>query len=84
MIRFVDLFAGIGGIRLGFEQAMRDIGLRCECVLSSEIDSHAQETYPTKAEPGAWWEPSHRGGGAPTPEEAEVIDLTDYRRKVQA
>lgn len=45
MIRFVDLFAGIGGIRLGFEQAMRDIGLNCECVLSSEIDVHAQETY---------------------------------------
>lgn len=46
--------------------------------------AQAQETYPTKAEPGAWWEPSHRGGGAPTPEEAEAIDLTDYRRKVQA
>ena len=45
MIRFVDLFAGIGGIRLGFEQAMRDLGLPCECVLSSEIDAHAQETY---------------------------------------
>ena len=45
MIRFVDLFAGIGGIRLGFEQAMLDIGLSCECVLSSEIDSYAQETY---------------------------------------
>ncbi len=45
MIRFVDLFAGIGGIRLGFEQAMGDIGLDCECVLSSEIDAHAQETY---------------------------------------
>ena len=45
MIRFVDLFAGIGGIRLGFEQAMNDIGLNCECVLSSEIDAHAQETY---------------------------------------
>ncbi len=45
MIRFVDLFAGIGGIRLGFEQAMRDIGIPCECVLSSEIDVHAQETY---------------------------------------
>lgn len=45
MIRFVDLFAGIGGIRLGFEQAMKDLGLSCECVLSSEIDTHAQETY---------------------------------------
>lgn len=45
MIRFVDLFAGIGGIRLGFEQAMKELGISCECVLSSEIDRHAQETY---------------------------------------
>ena len=45
MIRFVDLFAGIGGIRLGFEQAMQEFGLETECVLSSEIDDHAQETY---------------------------------------
>ena len=45
MIRFVDLFAGIGGMRLGFEQCLSDMGLRSECVLSSEIDVHAQETY---------------------------------------
>ena len=45
MIRFVDLFAGIGGIRLGFEQAMNELAVDCECVLSSEIDTHAQETY---------------------------------------
>lgn len=45
MIRFVDLFAGIGGIRLGFEQTMAELGADCECVLSSEIDKHAQETY---------------------------------------
>jgi DNA (cytosine-5)-methyltransferase 1 len=45
MIRFVDLFAGIGGIRLGFEQAMHDFGMACECVLSSEIDEHARATY---------------------------------------
>lgn len=45
MMRFVDLFAGIGGIRLGFEQAMSDLGVDCECVLSSEIDKYAQETY---------------------------------------
>ena len=45
MIRFIDLFAGIGGIRLGFEQAMRDIGIKAECVLSSEINAHSQETY---------------------------------------
>ncbi|WP_142907265.1 DNA cytosine methyltransferase, partial [Klebsiella pneumoniae] len=26
MIKFVDLFSGTGGIRLGFEQAMKEIG----------------------------------------------------------
>ncbi|WMP16013.1 DNA (cytosine-5-)-methyltransferase [Thiothrix lacustris] len=45
MMRFVDLFAGIGGIRLGFEQTMQALGIPCECVLSSEIDKHAQDTY---------------------------------------
>ena len=45
MIRFVDLFAGIGGMRLGFEQCMQERGVNHACVLSSEIDSHAQETY---------------------------------------
>ena len=45
MVKFVDLFAGIGGIRLGFEQAMRELGIESECVLSSEIDKDAQETY---------------------------------------
>lgn len=37
----IDLFAGIGGIRLGFEQAFKDI----ECVFTSEIDKHAVQTY---------------------------------------
>lgn len=37
--RFIDLFAGIGGIRLGFEQA----GGRC--VFSSEYDEDACRTY---------------------------------------
>ncbi len=45
MIRFVDLFAGIGGIRLGMEQALARLGLQGECVLSSEINPKAQETY---------------------------------------
>lgn len=37
--KFIDLFAGIGGIRLAFE----DIG--GECVFTSEWDSYAQRTY---------------------------------------
>ena len=36
---FIDLFAGIGGVRLGFQQ---NEGL---CVFSSEFDKHAQATY---------------------------------------
>jgi DNA (cytosine-5)-methyltransferase 1 len=45
MIRFVDLFAGIGGIRLAMEQALAEQGLQGQCVLSSEIQPKAQETY---------------------------------------
>lgn len=40
-MKVIDLFAGIGGIRLGFEQAFDDI----ECVFSSEIDKFAIQTY---------------------------------------
>jgi len=37
--KFIDLFAGIGGLRLGLEAAGG------ECVYSVEIDKHAQATY---------------------------------------
>ncbi|HEV2556961.1 MAG TPA: DNA (cytosine-5-)-methyltransferase [Bosea sp. (in: a-proteobacteria)] len=37
--RFIDLFAGIGGLRMGFET----IGGRC--VFTSEWDLHSQKTY---------------------------------------
>ncbi|MBE9008017.1 DNA (cytosine-5-)-methyltransferase [Fortiea sp. LEGE XX443] len=46
-IRFVDLFAGIGGIRLAFEQAAQLIDLKTECVLSSEIDEDSKFVYGT-------------------------------------
>lgn len=45
MIRFIDLFAGIGGIRIGAENALNKNGFRSQCVLSSEIDEKACETY---------------------------------------
>lgn len=38
-ISFIDLFAGIGGIRLGFEAN------GTECVFSSEWDKYCQKTY---------------------------------------
>jgi DNA (cytosine-5)-methyltransferase 1 len=37
--KIIDLFAGIGGIRLGFEP------YGCECVFSSEWDADAQKMY---------------------------------------
>ena len=38
-MKFIDLFAGIGGLRLGFEK------LGAKCVFSSENDKYAQVTY---------------------------------------
>jgi len=37
--KFVDLFAGIGGMRLAFESC------GCQCVFSSEWDKYCQKTY---------------------------------------
>lgn len=43
-VKFIDLFAGLGGIRLGFEKAFQDLGLRTECVMTSEIKPYAVKT----------------------------------------
>lgn len=37
--KFIDLFAGVGGIRLPFDE------IGGECVFSSEIDKFARQTY---------------------------------------
>ncbi len=41
IIKFVDLFAGLGGTRLGFEQAFESQGFTTRCVLTSEIKPYA-------------------------------------------
>lgn len=41
VLRFIDLFAGIGGIRCGLEQAARAKGLKPVCVFTSEIKPYA-------------------------------------------
>ncbi len=43
-LKFIDLFAGLGGIRIGFEQACEERGIETECVLTSEIKPYAIET----------------------------------------
>lgn len=45
MIKYIDLFAGVGGIRLGAVRALDRLGIASQCVLSSEIDEKACETY---------------------------------------
>ena len=45
MIKFIDLFAGTGGIRLALEQACESFDISTECVLSSEIDKNACLSY---------------------------------------
>ena len=44
-IKFIDLFAGIGGMRLGLEKACKSLGINSECVLTSEIKSTAIKVY---------------------------------------
>lgn len=41
ILKFIDLFAGIGGIRLGLELATKDANCTPKCVFTSEIKEHA-------------------------------------------
>lgn len=43
-IKFIDLFAGLGGIRLGFENVFKGLGYETECVMTSEIKPYAVKT----------------------------------------
>lgn len=43
-VKFIDLFAGLGGIRLGFENVFQSLGYKTECVLTSEIKPYAVKT----------------------------------------
>lgn len=43
MYNFIDLFSGLSGIRIGFEQAAAELGLKTKCELTSEIKPAAIE-----------------------------------------
>jgi DNA (cytosine-5)-methyltransferase 1 len=45
MIRFIDLFCGIGGFRIAMEQACAERSLPATCVFSSDLDPDAQAFY---------------------------------------
>jgi DNA (cytosine-5)-methyltransferase 1 len=44
-LNFIDLFAGIGGMRQGLEDACQKMGISAKCVFTSEIKEHAIATY---------------------------------------
>lgn len=44
-IKTIDLFSGIGGMRLGFERACKSLGIDHFCVFSSDIKKTACEVY---------------------------------------
>lgn len=43
-VKFIDLFAGMGGIRIGFEKSFNELGFETECVMTSEIKPYAVQT----------------------------------------
>jgi DNA (cytosine-5)-methyltransferase 1 len=44
-VKFIDLFAGLGGTRIGFEEACKQMSFDSECVFSSEIKPFAVNIY---------------------------------------
>ena len=44
-LKFIDLFCGIGGFRVAFEEACEENEVQSECVFSSDIDKYAQDSY---------------------------------------
>ncbi len=44
-LKFIDLFCGIGGLRLAVQNVSQELNISNECVLSSDIDPDSQATY---------------------------------------
>ncbi len=60
-----------------YDKATRD--LRAQL---SELLEKAQREYPELPKTGQeWWQPAYLGGSAPTPEEAEALDLKELERR---
>ena len=44
-IKYIDLFAGIGGMRIALERAAKKMPYDSKCVFTSEIDKYCVDTY---------------------------------------
>ena len=44
-VRFIDLFAGVGGFRYATQEAGKELATKVECVFTSEIDKECQKVY---------------------------------------
>ncbi len=44
-IKYIEGFAGIGGFRLGFEQACAELNIESKCIFAFEKDKYAKQTY---------------------------------------
>lgn len=70
-IKFIDLFAGLGGLRIGFEQAFKKHGYETECILTSEIKPAAIEALSNNF-------PSHNLQGDITNIKSDDIEDFDF------
>lgn len=71
ILRFIDLFSGMGGIRIGFEQAAAELGYETECVFTSEIKPAAVTVFHQN-------HPEEKIDGDITQIEADAIPDFDY------
>ena len=44
-ITSIDLFAGVGGMRISLQRALNRLHFRDECKLYSEINNYCRQTY---------------------------------------
>ncbi|MBG6240044.1 1-acyl-sn-glycerol-3-phosphate acyltransferase [Mycetocola sp. CAN_C7] len=68
-------------LTVGADADVRETTAALRQTLQTLLDD-AQASYPD-AGTGAWWQPAHLGGTAPTPEEAAVIEAERQRRKAE-
>ena len=45
VVKYIDLFSGLGGIRIGLEQALAEMGMKGKCVFTSEIKTTAIKAH---------------------------------------